>query len=337
MKKILASLLAASMIIGMTACSSKQTETKSESSAEGEQVYRIGVIQLVEHQALNSAYEGFVDGLKENGLEDGKNIIIDYQNAQGEQSNCQTIASKLVNDQNDLILAIATPAAQAVANATSDIPILVTAVTDPASAKLVKDNTAPGGNVTGTSDLNPVEKQIELIKEFYPDAKTIGMLYCSGEANSKFQVDMAKEACEKLGMDTVDATISSTNELQQVVESLVGKVDAIYAPTDNMVATGMPTISMTATPKKVAVFNGEEGPVTNGGLATYGVNYYNLGKQTALQAVKILKEGASPAEMPIEYLEDVELVINQTIADELGVTIPQELYDQAKIVEMPSK
>lgn len=286
---------------------------------------KIGVVQLVEHTALDAAYQGFVDGLKEAGYEDGKNLSIDYQNAQGEQANCVTIAQKLVNDQNDLILAIATPAAQAVVNFTDTIPVLVTAVTDPASAKLVNSNELPGTNVSGTSDLNPVDAQVRLIKRILPDAKKIAFLFCSSEENSYFQVGLAKKTADEIGLEYVDATVSSSNEIQSVVESLVGKVDAIYTPTDNMIAAGMATVSMVSTPAGIPVFCGETGMVDNGGFATYGLNYYELGKQTAAMAVDILENGKNPAEMPIQYLEKCDLAINMEAAEEMGIEIPADV------------
>ena len=286
---------------------------------------KIGVVQLVEHTALDASYQGFVDGLKEAGYEDGKNLTIDYQNAQGEQANCVTIAQKLVNDQNDLILAIATPAAQAVVNFTDAIPVLVTAVTDPASAKLVNSNELPGTNVSGTSDLNPVDAQVRLIKRILPDAKKIAFLFCSSEENSYFQVGLAKKTADEIGLEYVDATVSSSNEIQSVVESLVGKVDAIYAPTDNMIAAGMATVSMVSTPAGIPVFCGEAGMVDNGGFATYGLNYYELGKQTAAMAVDILENGKNPAEMPIQYLEKCDLAINMEAAEEMGIEIPADV------------
>lgn len=286
---------------------------------------KIGVVQLVEHTALDASYQGFVDGLKEAGYEDGKNLTIDYQNAQGEQANCVTIAQKLVNDQNDLILAIATPAAQAVVNFTDTIPVLVTAVTDPASAKLVNSNELPGTNVSGTSDLNPVDAQVRLIKRILPDAKKIAFLFCSSEENSYFQVGLAKKTADEIGLEYVDATVSSSNEIQSVVESLVGKVDAIYAPTDNMIAAGMATVSMVSTPAGIPVFCGEAGMVDNGGFATYGLNYYELGKQTAAMAVDILENGKNPAEMPIQYLEKCDLAINMEAAEEMGIEIPADV------------
>lgn len=296
-----------------------------DAAATDTKPFKIGVCQLVQHDALDASYKGFVDGLAEAGYVDGDNIILDYQNAQGDQSNCSTIATKFVNDNDDLILAIATPAAQACANATKDIPILVTAVTDPADSKIVASNEAPGGNITGTSDLTPVKEQMDLLVQLVPNAKKIAILYNSSETNSKIQAEMAKDAATALGLETQDATVSNTNEVQQVVQSLVGKVDAIYAPTDNMIASSMATVAMIANDNNLPVICGEEGMVTEGGLATYGINYYDLGKQTAAQAVKILKGEAKPADMPIEYQENVKLTINKDVAAKLGITIPAEL------------
>jgi len=322
MKKIIA-IIAAVCVCGFMAVSCK-------AKAAEQKVYKIGVVQLVEHVALDASYKGFVDGLKEAGYEDGKNIKIDYQNAQGEQANCQTIAQKLVNDQDDLILAIATPAAQAVANLTQTIPVLVTAVTDPATAKLVVSNEAPGTNVTGTSDLTPVAAQMDLLKKLVPNVKTVGFLYCSSEQNSKFQIDMAKKACDKLGIKYLDATVSNSNEIQQVTQSLVGKVEAVYSPTDNMIAAGVPTVVGVLNPAKIPLICGEEGMVKAGGLATYGINYYELGKQTAKMAVAILRDGKKPAEMPIQYLETCDFAVNTETAAALGMTIPADLLAKVK-------
>ena len=288
-------------------------------------ITKIGVIQLVEHPALDASYQGFVDGLKEAGYVDGQNVKFDFQNAQGEQSNCVTIAQKLVNDKSDIILAIATPAAQAVANLTSTIPILITAVTDPESAKLVKSNTMPGTNVTGTSDLTPVDSQMRLLKQLVPAAKTVGFLYNSSEQNSAFQISLAKKTCDELGLNYIDATASSTNEIQQVVQSLVGKVDAVYSPTDNLIASSIPTVAQVTTQAKLPFICGEEGMTKQGGLATYGINYYELGKQTAAMAVDVLKNGKKPAEMPIQYLQGGDLFINEDVARAIGIVIPDSL------------
>ena len=289
---------------------------------------KIGILQLVEHDALDSSYRGFVDGLKEAGYEDGKNIIIDYQNAQGEQANCITIGQKFINDKSDLILAIATPAAQAVANMTKDIPILITAVTDPADSKLVNDNNAPGGNVTGTSDLTPVESQIELLTEITPNVKTVGLLYCSSEQNSVFQINMAKRKLDSMGIKHIDLTVSNPNEIQQVLQSAIGKVEAVYTPTDNMIAAGMATVALVAEPAKLPVVCGEGGMTRLGGTATYGISYYELGKLTSTQAVSILKGEKNPAEMPIEYLQKFDLIVNTNMVESIGLTIPESLYNQ---------
>ena len=295
----------------------KQEETK-EAAAEGE-VYQIGVLQLVQHTALDAANEGFIAALDEAGIP----YEADQQNASGDQSACQTVASKFANEKKDLILAIATQAAQAVAGSVSDAPVLVTCVTDPAESGLVESNDKPGANVTGTSDLTPVKEQIDLLKQLVPDAKTVGVLYCSAESNSKIQADMAKEALAAVGMEGKDYTVSSSNEIQTVVQSMAGSVDAIYAPTDNVIAAGMATVGMVAADNKIPVICGEAGMVNQGGLATYGIDYYELGYMTGQQAVKILTEGADPAEMPIEYLpaEKCELTVNQENADALGIDV----------------
>ena len=289
-----------------------------------QKVIKIGAIQLVEHPALDASYKGFVDGLKAAGYEDGKNIKLMYENAQGEQSNCVTIADKFISQRCDIIFAIATPAAQAVANKTETTPILVTAVTDPKTAGLVESNEKPGTNVTGTSDLTPCAAQIQLLKKLLPNTKKVAMLYCSSEENSRFQINLAKAECDRQGLTYVDATVSNTNEVQQVVQSLVGKVDAIYTPTDNMIASTMATVSLVTTPAKIPVITGEDGMVQGGGLATYGINYYELGKQTAKMAVEVIN-GKKPKDMPIQYLDKCDFTYNKETAAALGITIPADL------------
>ena len=224
-----------------------------------------------------------------------------------------------------MIFAIATPAAQAVANLTTTIPVVVSSVTDPESANLVKSNAMPGTNVTGTSDLTPCAAQISLLKQLLPEAKTVGMLFCSSEENSRFQINLAEAECKRLGLSYVEATVSNTNEVQQVVQSLVGKVDAIYSPTDNMIASSMATVAMVANENRIPVIVGEEGMVKNGGLATYGLNYYELGKQTAVMAAQILRDKTDPAEMPIQYLTSCDFSYNPDTAAILGIEIPLEL------------
>ena len=318
MKKVVISLMMAALCLSTVVAAPKKAKKSKE------KVIKIGVIQLLEHAALDANYKGFVDGLAEAGYVDGQNIKIDYQNAQGEQANCVTIAEKLINDRDNLIFAIATPAAQAVANLTQDIPVLISSVTDPASAKLVKSNEMPGTNVTGTSDLTPCAAQIKLLKKLVPEAKTVGMLFCSSEQNSRFQIDIAEAACKAEGLNFVEATVSNSNEIQQVTQALCGKCDVIYSPTDNMIAAGMALVAQVANENKIPTIVGEEGMCQAGGLATYGINYYELGKQTAKMAVEVLN-GKNPAEMPIQYLDVCDLTINEETAKILGITIPDNL------------
>lgn len=296
----------------------EETEEAAEEEASGD-VYKIGVIQYVQHDALDASNEGFFAALDDLGIK----YEADQQNAAGEASSCQTISQTLVNNGNDLIFAIATPAAQAVAGVTTDIPIVLTAVTDPAESGLVASNDTPGGNVTGTSDLTPVKEQIQLLTDILPDAKKVGLLYCSAESNSEIQASMAEEACAELGLETETFTVSSSNEIQQVVESAVGKVDALYTPTDNVIAAGMATVAMIANDNNLPVICGESGMVNEGGLATYGIDYYQLGYMAGEMAADILVNGANPAEMPIGYLdaEKCELTVNDETAATLGLDL----------------
>ncbi len=301
-----------------TAAAEEGTEAASEAAkADDGKTYKIGVLQLVQHAALDKSNEGFVAALDDAGL----SYEIDQQNASGEQSACQTIAEKFVNDGDDLIFAIATPAAQAASAATTEIPIVLSAVTDPAESGLVESNDAPGGNVTGTSDLTPVTEQIDLLQKLIPDAKTVAILYCSAESNSEIQAQMARDALDAAGIAHEDYTVSNSNEIQTVVESMIGKVDAIYAPTDNTIAAGMATVSQVANDNKLPVICGESGMVNEGGLATYGIDYYQLGYLAGQQAVEILVDGKNPADIPIGYLsaDKCELTINQETADLLGI------------------
>ena len=293
----------------------------------GKEAYSIGIIQLVEHVALDSAREGFINALKDNGYVDGQNVTIDIQNAQGDQSNLSTISDRFVSNKVDLILGIATPAVQAIAGKTTEIPILGTAVTDYVVAKLVDSNEAPGGNVSGTTDMNPVKEQIDLLVKLVPDAKTVGVLYNSSEDNSILQAKMAKEAIEALGLSYVEVTVTNTNEVQQATQSIVERCDAIYIPTDNTIASTMPVVHGVTSQSKTPVICGESGMVRSGGLATLGINYYDLGYQTGLMAIRILKGEAEPATMPIESASGFDFAINGKVAEEIGIEIPDDLKE----------
>lgn len=320
MKKIMSvsmmALMASSLLVG---CGGSSDKGADSGQADSGKTYKVGVFQFIQHQALDASNKGFIRALDDSGI----SYTVDQQNASGDPSTTQTIAQKLVEDNNDLIFAIATPAAQAVAGVTSEIPIVVTAVTDPADAGLVASNEKPERNVTGTSDLNPIEKQVDLLQQLIPSAKKIGILYCSAEANSKLQASLVSEFCKTRGLETMDFTVSNSNEIQTVVESMVGKVDVIYAPTDNMIANAMATVSMVATENKLPIIAGEENMVNAGALATYSVDYDKLGYKAGEMAVKILKGEAKPADLPVGYLADDEyrLVVNEDIAKQLNIDI----------------
>ena len=281
----------------------------------------IGIVQLVEHDALDAANRGITDALKERGV----TMEIDRQNAQADQSNLRNIAQRFVSHNYPLIFAIATPAAQTVANATSTTPIVATAVTDFAVAKLVKDNAKPGTNVTGSSDMNPIAAQTELLLKLVPNAKTVGTIYNSSEINSQLQIDILRKELEKHGVALAEATISSVNDIQQAAQSLVGKVDVMYVPTDNVVASSMPTLYRVTQAAKLAVVAGEAGMVRSGATATVAVDYYNLGKIAGNMGADILEGKAKPQDMPIRYQTEFNVVLNEPIVKELGLTVPEDV------------
>ena len=296
-------------------------------TAKTDKAYNIGVVQLVEHGALDAANKGFVDGLASKGYKD--NVKFDQQNAQADQSNLQNIAQRFVSNKVDLICAIATPSAQTVANLTKDIPIVATAVTDYEEAKLVESNEKPGGNVTGTTDMNPIEQQIDLLLRFVPNAKTIGIIYCSSEVNSQKQADIMKKYTESKGIRVLEATVSTVNDIQQAAQSLVGKVDGLYVPTDNILASAAPTLASITIPAKLPVVCGEANVVKECGVATIGIDYYKLGFQTGEMAADILSGKAKPADMPIQSQLEMTLTINEDYAKQIGIEIPQDIKEKA--------
>lgn len=318
-KTIMILVLSVALVALGTGCSSGEKATTTD------EPIKIGILQYVEHNALDAAREGFVAALADSGYVDGENIIIDVQNAQADQSNLSTISDRFVSNNEALILAIATPATQAIAGKTTEIPILGTAVTDYVVARLVDSNEVPGGNVSGTTDMNPISEQIDLLIKLVPTAKTVGVLYTSSEDNSVLQAKIAKEAIEKAGLKYVEVTVTNSNDVQQATQSLVGQCDAIYVPTDNVIASAMPVVYGVTVESKTPVICGESGMVLNGGLATLGINYRDLGYQTGLMAVKILKGEAETATMPIESATKFDFAINGTVAKEIGIEIPADL------------
>ncbi|MBQ5323427.1 MAG: ABC transporter substrate-binding protein [Oscillospiraceae bacterium] len=322
MKKILCAIMALVMMLAVTGCGGNDSET-----------VKIGVIQFMQHASLDEAYQGFVDGLAEAGYVEGENLKIDFQNASGEVGNCQQICDIFANSGIDLALAIATPAAQSAVNVfqETDIPVFFTAVTDAVGAGLVESNEAPGKNVTGTLDMPVIADQIAVIKDVLPDAQKIAILYTSSEPNSAIQADEAKLAAEALGMEVIIQTSSSSNDIPQVISSVVGSVDAIYIPSDNAFASAMATVNQTAVENQIPVFCAVEAMIAEGGIATTAIDYYELGKQTAAQAVRVLN-GESASEIAVETQKECALVVNKTFAESVGVEIPAEVLENAATV-----
>lgn len=300
-------------------------------SNEDSDVKTIGVLQYMEHGALDAAYEGFIAGLAEEGYVEGENIKIDFKNAQGDLSTAQTIANQYVSNDVDMMFAIATQAVQSAYNATKEIPILMTAVTDPVEAGVVKDWKQSGTNVTGTSDLTPVSKQMELITELVLDAKTVGVIYTTSEVNSEVQVNMAEEAAANLGLEVIRVGVTTVNDIPQAVASIIDKVDAMYAPTDNLIASSMPVLWNACVDKKIPIIAGVDTMVIEGGIATEGIDYYQLGYETGLMAAEVL-EGKDPSTMPINTLENTTLIVNQKNAEAIGLSIPDSILKSAEIV-----
>lgn len=292
----------------------------------------IGIIQQMDHVALNAARDGFIKALADNGYVDGQNIKLNIQNGQGEMSNLATIADLFVGDNADLVLAIATNAATTMATKTinNPIPVLGTAITDYVEPGLVESNEKPGYNISGTSDMNPVDAQIKLIQELFPETKTVGVLYTSGEMNSVLQAKMAKDSIEALGMKYVEVTVANTNDVQQATQQIVDMCDAIYIPTDNVFASSMPGVLNVTQTSKTPVITGESGMAMSGGLCTLGISYYDLGYETGLMAVKVL-QGADISTMPVQFATTgFEYCFNKTVADLIGFEIPEQYLPYAQ-------
>ena len=322
MKKV-TSLLAMTVaaVMAMTGCGGNDA---ADDSADAGETYTVGIIQQLEHPALDQATKGFEDKLTELLGED--NVEFDYQNAQGEQANCTTISTKFVSDGCDLIMANATTALQAAAAATGDIPIVGTSVTDYKTAGVVDSNEKPGRNVTGVSDLAPIDQQIQLLMKLVPDTKKVGIVYCSAEPNSAYQAKLAEAELDKEGIAWAEFTAADSNEVQSVVTKAVGECDALYIPTDNTIANNTEIVKNVAVPAGIPVVTGEEGMCSGCGLATLSISYYDLGVKAAEMAYEILTNGADPAQMAIGYVTDgITEKYNADIAEALNITIPEDM------------
>ncbi|MGN9018952.1 ABC transporter substrate-binding protein [Lachnospiraceae bacterium HCP1S3_C3] len=313
LKKVLALALGAALTVtSLTACGSGSKKSSVK--------YNIGICQLVQHEALDAATKGFKDALKEKL---GDDVKFDEQNAQGDSATCATIVNSFVSSNVDLILANATAPLQAAANATEDIPILGTSVTDYATALDLKDFSGSTGiNVSGTCDLAPLDKQAELLHELFPDAKKVGILYCSAEPNSKFQAENIEKYLKDYGYECTEYTFVDSNDIAAVVNGAVSESEVMYIPTDNTAASNTEVIDSIARPAGIPIVAGEAGICAGCGVATLSINYYDLGYQTGLQAYEILKNGKDVSKLDIEYAPNVTKKYNKEICDELNITVP---------------
>lgn len=329
LKQIIAAILAAAMMTALTACNSNggeqsqsgSEESQSQSESTNGQKFKVGVIQLVQHDALDAATNGFVDALKEKF---GDDVEVVVQNASGDSPTCGVIANQFVSEGVDLIMANATPALQAAAAATGSIPIVGTSVTDYATALQISEWTGKTGtNITGTADLAPLSEQAAMIKELFPEAKKVGILYCSAEPNSAYQAGVIKEELTALGLESEEFTFADTNDVAAVTTTACGACDVLYIPTDNTAATCTETINNVAQPAGVPIVAGEAGICSGCGVATLSISYYDLGKITGEMAIEILTEGKNPAEMEVRFAPDVTKMYNPDICSALGITPPE--------------
>lgn len=328
MMRAAALIVSAAIAAGLTGCGEDKAATPKDAT-----IMNIGIVQLVEHDALDAANRGIIDGMAKRGFKDGVTVKFDKQNAQADQSNLHNIATRFVSNKDKLIFAIATPAAQSVASVTKEIPIVATAVTNFEVARLVKSNKAPGGNVTGVSDINPVADQLALLLKLTPGAKAVGTIYNSSEINSAYQIELLREAAKAHKVDVVEATVSNVNDIQQAIASIKDKVQALYIPTDNVMASAIPALLKVTNPAKLPVVAGESGMVRAGALASIGVDYYTLGVMTGNMGADILEGKAQPATMPIQIQQATKVLINMKAAKEIGLDVPAELLKDADKIE----
>ncbi|HFI0126615.1 TPA: tryptophan ABC transporter substrate-binding protein [Streptococcus suis] len=329
-KNLLATIVALTVMVVAALFMTQKEQTSQSASSEK---VKIGVLQFVTHDSLDEIYKGIKAGLEEGGYSTTDNLEIDFMNAEADQSQVQTMSKKLVDNGNELLIGIATPAAQGLANATTELPIIMGAVTDPVGANLVTNLKNPGGNITGVSDQTPVADAVSLIKEITPDAKTIGVLYSSNEDNSKIQVEEFKAAAEEAGYTVLEYAVASSNELASTVEVATSKTDVLFTPVDNTVASAFSTVVSVANKTKTPIFTSVEDMVEGGGIASVTLSQYDLGVATGKMAAKML-DGANPADTPVQIFNEGTVVVNQKVAKELGITLSDDVINQAsKVIE----
>ena len=329
-KKTIAIMMTAAMVMAMAAgCGSKESSSSDGDNKEAS--YKIGIQQFAEHGSLDNCREGFLEGLEEEGIKEGDNLTVEVKNAMADTATNAQIADSFVSDNMDLICAIATPSAQSAYNAAmdKDIPVVYTAVTDPVAAELADKDGNPAGNVTGTSDTLPVEEQLKMIREMMPDAKTIGILYTTSEANSISAIAIYESLVDKYGFTLETKGISQTSEIALATDDLLTKVDCITNLTDNTVVASLPTILEKANKKGIPVFGSEIEQVKIGCLAAEGIDYIQLGKQTGKIAAQILKGEKKASEIPYEIISEPGFYVNTKVAENLGIEVPSDLADSA--------
>lgn len=328
-KRVLAAILTLCMSVSMFGCSSGSTGTETKS--EGESSYTIGISQFAEHGSLDNCREGFLEGLKEAGIEEGKNLEVLYDNAQADTGTASTIADDYVSKKVDLICGIATPAAMSAYNAAmdTDIPVIYTAVSDPVASQLANEDGSSVGNITGTSDKLAVTEQLEMIRQILPDAKTIGIMYTTSETNSESTIAEYKEYAADYGFEIVESGINTIADVPLAAADLAAKVDCINNLTDNTVVSALQTVIEAASKEGIPVFGSEIEQVKAGCLAAMGLDYVELGKQTGAMAAKVLKGEAKAEELNFETITEASLYVNTAVADKLGMNLDQEFVDGA--------
>lgn len=331
MRKIAGLLFSFSVVAMLVGCAGNDASQPATNTSQGNKTIKLGLTQFVEHPALDSVRQGILDALADKGYQDGKNLQLDYQNAHGDMANTVTIAQKFAGDHKDIVVAIATPSAQAAAKTITDAPVVFSTVTDPVSAQLVSSLDKPDKNVTGTSDKLSMEQQLTLIQKFLPQLKKLGVIYTTSEVNAEVQVKELEAVAAKKGIEIVKSGITSLSEVQLGTEALVGKADAIFIPIDNTVVSAFEGVLGVAEKAKIPVFASDIDTVKRGAVATYGIDYYKMGRQTGDMVARILA-GQQVADTPVEVSKETDLYMNEKAVQTFGLTITDDLKNAAKEV-----
>ncbi|MEG1503588.1 MAG: tryptophan ABC transporter substrate-binding protein [Enterococcus sp.] len=332
-KGIIGSIIALAIVLIGVFAYQMGTRQTTASSTDDKKIKTVGILQYVSHSSLDQIKKGVIAGLKEEGYTEGDNLKIEFLNGQGDQSKLNSMSQQLLDKKSDVLVGIATPAAKALANATTDTPIIMGAISDPVGSGLVKDLKNPGGNVTGVNNLTPVAQQIDMAKELFPNAKTMGIVYSSSEENSKSQVETAEQNAKTVGYAVKKFAISSSNDLSAVTQQACQESDFLYIPQDNTIASAFQTLISESDKAKTPVFVSVDNMVKEGGIATVGQNQYKLGVETGKMAADVLDGKAKPADTPVNVIDYGDMIINEEKAKELGITIPDSIKEKAEVVK----